>query len=607
MKKFLLSVNLLLLIPQIIQAVESEPVVVTATRTAQTIDDTLAPVSVFTRDDIERLQPQSIQDLLKGSPGLSISNNGGLGKVTSFFLRGTESDHILVLIDGIRVGSATLGTTMFQHIPIEQIERIEIVRGPHSSLYGSDAIGGVIQIFTRKGKGNRKLTPSISFMAGSYNTKQLTADISGGTDKVWFNASLGILDSDGFNACNGEPATAGCFTTEPDKDGYERTSASARAGFKLNDKMNLDFNWLRSENETMFDGGFQNESESYQEVLGAKLDMNLTAKWQAILSVGRSTDDIDSYLNGVFSSNFHTDRDSLSFQNDITLADNKLLTVGIDYLDDKIESTTSYPVTSRDNVGVFAQYLAQYGVHSFQLSIRNDDNERSGNHTTGSINWGHEIGNGLKVRASYGTAFKAPTFNELYFPFFGSANAQPEKSKSLEIGITSQQQKSSWAINVFNTKVDDLLAYDSSISAVANIQKTELTGIEAEAATRIAGWSLTGNLTLLDPVNKSAGSNNGNVLPRRAEQSLRIDMDKKFGKYSLGASLNGESHRYDDLANTRRLGSYATIDLRASYKLAKAWLLQGRIENLFDKDYELASYYNQPERSIYLTIGYQPE
>ncbi len=176
-------------------------IVITPTRTAKTADQSLTPVSVITRADIERSQAQSVQELLRGGAGIAVANNGGDGKISAVFLRGSNSGHVLVLVDGIKHGSATAGTTAFEHIPVDQIERIEVVRGPRSSLYGSEAIGGVIQIFTRKGGG--KLTPSFSVTGGSYDTGKATVGLSGGGDHAWFNVNASGASTGGFNSCDG--------------------------------------------------------------------------------------------------------------------------------------------------------------------------------------------------------------------------------------------------------------------------------------------------------------------------------------------------------------------------------------------------------------------
>lgn len=603
-----LAASLLLLNSYSIHAADdtAEPIIVTATRTAQTADETLAAVTVITRQDIERQQATSVVDLLRGTPGLGLSNNGGLGKATSVFLRGTESDHVLVLIDGVKVGSATLGTTAFQDIPIDQIERIEIVRGPRSSLYGSEAIGGVIQIFTRKGGG--PLKPYLSLGGGSYQTYNASAGVSGGGERGWFNLGASGITTEGFNACNGKPSPggAGCFAYEPDKDGYRNASGSVRAGYRFTSGAEVDVNALRAEGKNQFDGSFVNDSKSTQQVLGGRLRFAPLAAWHMTLAAGQSQDDSDNFKDGVFKSRFNTTRDTATLQNDVTLGQAHLVTVGLDYQNDKVDSTTAYAVTSRDNKGLFAQYQGTFGPQNVQLAVRGDDNEQFGERTTGGLAWGYDLDRDLRLTASYGTAFKAPTFNELYFPGYGNPNLQPEESRSYEVGLRGKGAWGGWSLNAYQTDVNDLIAYDASINAAANVEQARIRGIEAALSARLRDWQLRSALTLLDPENRASGTNYGKVLPRRAEQALRLDLDRVLGRFRVGGTLFAEGRRYDDLANTREMGGYAVVGLRGEYAFAKAWRLQARIENLFDKEYETASFYNQPGRSFFVTLRYQP-
>lgn len=596
-----------------------EAIIVTATRTAQTADASLASVSVITREDIERRQAQSVADLLQGEPGLSISTNGGAGKASSLFLRGTESDHVLVLVDGVKVGSATLGTVGFEHIPLTQIERIEIVRGPRSSLYGSEAIGGVIQIFTRQGGG--ATTPYFSAMSGSNRTYEGVLGVSGGGHNGWFNASLGGYGTEGFNACNGVMDVAGCFTREPDKDGYRRRSGSLRAGYRFENGAQLDAFWTRTRGRTHYDqaDGFDpitflgiengpNYAEIVQETIGASVKLRPAPVWQLSLLAGQGRDQSDNFRSGgVFDSRFNTRRDTISFQNDLTISGNHIVTLGSDYQNDQVGSTTAYTVSARDNKAVFSQYQGTFGPFNAQAALRRDNNEQFGHHNTGSGALGFRPDKDLNFFVSHGTAFKAPTFNELYYPFFGNPSLQPETSRSTEVGMRGLLDGTRWSLAAFQTEVGQLIAYDASTSAVANVATARLRGVEATVATKLMGWDSRSALTLLDPKNQTPGAYQGNDLPRRAHESFRFEADRALGNpFRVGATLRGEGRRYDDLANTRELKPYAVADLRGEYLVTRDWRLQARVENLFNKDYETAAYYNQPGRGLTLTVRYEP-
>ncbi len=582
-------------------AVETNPIVVTATRTAQTVDETLASVTVLSRQDIEKQQAQSVQDLLRNVAGIDIGNNGGSGKSTSIFIRGTESDHVLVLIDGIKVGSATLGTTAFEHIPVEQIERIEIVRGPRSSLYGSEAIGGVIQIFTRK----QQASPYITIGGGSYDSFFSSVGLSRNNKHGWISLNVAGQDTNGFNSCKGS-LSAACFAVEPDKDGYHSRSGNLRAGYQFANGLEVSAHALHADADSQFDG-FENEGKTIQQVLGGTLSFSPMDIWQFSLIAGRSKDKANNFTNGVFSSRFNTERDTFSWQNNLTIDENHLVSLGIDHQNDSINSTTAYEATSRNDTGFFAQYQGVYANNDILLSLRQEDNSQFGGHTTSNAAWGTTLAFDLRVSASYGTAFKAPTFNELYFPNFGNANLNPEESRSTELAISQKiKPHTHWSINLYETRIDNLIAFDANLFIPANIRQARIRGIEATFDTRLAGWMLQSQLTLTDPKDRSHGINDGKVLPRRAQQSLHLTADHQFGKITFGGSLLAKGRRYDNLANSVRLNGYTTIDLRAEYRLDKDWRLQTRIENLLDQDYETAALYNQAGRSLYITLRYQP-
>ncbi|MBS4099014.1 MAG: TonB-dependent vitamin B12 receptor [Sulfuricella sp.] len=607
MKQRILPAALMLLGTQSLFAAPAatlDPVIVTATRTAQTADETLAAVTLLTRADIERQQAHSVIDLLRGLPGIDIVNNGGMGKTSSVLMRGAEGGHVLVLIDGVHTGSATLGSTPIEQLPIEQIERIEIVRGPRSSLYGSEAIGGVIQIFTRKGGG--PLTPSLSVRVGSNRTFQSAASLSGGGDNTWYSMSMSGLDSAGFNACNGQTNVGGCFTSEPDRDGYRNLAGAARGGMRLENGAEIDVNWLRSNSKTQFDGDYVNEAKTAQQVLGGTVRYSPLAAWRLSLAAGRSLDLSDNFKNSVWMSRFDTRRDTVSLQNDLTIGASQLLTLGFDYQNDGIDSDTVYTQTSRSNRGGYAQFMADSGAHSVQASLRSDDNSQFGRRGTGSLGWGYKLSDGLRLNAAYGTAFKAPTFNDLYYPGYGNANLKPEESRSGELGLRGNQGGVNWSLNAFQTDIDNLIAFNAATFLPGNVNTARIRGLEGNAGMQVAEWRINAGLTLLDPENRSAGSYQGKRLARRAEQTLRLDLDRDIGPARIGATLIAAGERYDDLANTRKLGGYATLDLRAEYALDKEWRIQAKAVNLFDRAYETASFYNQPGRSVFLTLRYQP-
>ncbi|MCB1561688.1 MAG: TonB-dependent vitamin B12 receptor [Xanthomonadales bacterium] len=580
-----------------------EPVVVTASRGEQSLANTLAATTVIDRDDIDRLEPDSLPELLRRIPGVSISNNGGFGKESSLFLRGTESDQTLLLIDGVRVASATAGKAALQDIPVDQIERIEVVRGPYSSLYGSDAIGGVIQIFTRRPKGETSINGRLAI--GSYDTRRASAGISGRGEHGWASLQLSHQRTDGINACRGygAPIFAGCYIDEPDLDGYRNNSVSLNADYDFSDALRAEINALRANGFSEFDGGFANQADNAQQVLGGKLSYRTNGGSTFALRLGRQSDLAESFHDGVHSSDFNTHRREASLQVDSDVASGRL-SAGFDWRGERVDSDTAFDRTRRTNRALFGQWLRSAEQWSLQASVRRDDDSQFGGATTGSLLGGWKLSEGLRLTASYGTAFRAPSFNELYYPGFSNPDLKPERSRSAELSLRGQGGALDWSINAYQTHIRDLIALDASW-VPANIDRARIRGVELEAAADWAGWRWNGNLAWLDPRNDGGGVNDGNLLPRRARETARLDADRDLGDdWQFGFSVTAAGHRYDDGGNLSRLGGYATTDLRLGYTVNPDWSLQINAYNVFDREYETAAYYNQPDRHWLLSLRY---
>jgi vitamin B12 transporter len=598
-------------------ATDLDEVVVTGTRTDVAVRDSLAPVQVIARADIERSQSRSLIDLLKGRAGIGFTNQGGLGKLSTINIRGTESDHVLVLVDGIRIGSATAGLASFQDLPVDQIERIEIVRGPRSSLYGSEAIGGVIQIFTRRG--GKGLSRVLRVGGGSNNLREASGGFAYGGERGWIGANAAYQETDGTNACRGAgfPVFQGCFTDEPDDDGYRNVSLNVRGGYRLTDALTLEGHALNADAFNEFDGSIfgGNEADNVQQVLGSKLTWKPSAATTLTAQVGRASDKSDNHFadaaagTRTFVSTFDTRRDTASLQGDFVFADRHLLTAGADWQRDEVTSTVTFadsaltPIESRDNTGVFVEYQGRFGAQQVQASVRNDDNDQFGNHVTGSLGWGLGFGSGFKLSVTAGTGFKAPTFNDLYYPFSGNEFLEPERSKTLDIGLAQYADNWNWSFNVYETRIDDLIALDSNWLP-ANTEEARIRGAELTGTMTLAGFDIAAQVSHVDPRNHTAGLNYDNLLARRARNTARVDVDRAFGGFRVGLTANGASHRYDNAANSVRLAGYGTLDLRLEYAITDEWSLQARASNVFDRQYETIAWYNQPGREYGLSLRY---
>lgn len=577
-----------------------DDIVVTAARLAQPVSDVIGSVTVITRADIQRRQVQSVQDLLRGETGIDIANTGGLGKLNSMLVRGADADQVLVLVNGVRVGSATAGTTRIEYIPVDQIERIEIVRGPRSSLYGADAIGGVVQIFT-----TRANSPSVAFSSGSHDTRNASASFGVDNESAWFSIAGNYLESQGFNSCKAS-FIGGCFTDEPDDDGFRNASGTLRAGYRWGDFADIEASLLHASGMTEYDGDFSNETRFTQSVASAKARISPVSDWNLVLLAGNSRDDGDEFKDGVFAGRFDTDRRNASLQSDWSFAPGQLLSLGVDYVDDRIDSTTAYDETSRDNTGVFGQYKGRFGRHEVLASARRDDNEQFGSHSTGNLGWKWFISERFAFTAAWGSAFLAPNFNDLYYPGFSNPDLKPEQSDSYEIGVSGTASALRWSLAAFETQNDDLIAFDFATFLPQNVSEARIRGIEAEVRTAWNDWSFAVGYTGLDPRNRAVGANYDNILPRRARQSGRLDIGYSFGALQLGTIVTAQGSRYDDLANTARLPGYTVVDFIGEFSFGGGWSVQGKIANAFDRDYETARFYYQDGRTYFATVRYQP-
>jgi len=589
-----------------------DTVLVTANRSASTLGDTIVPAQVIDRAEIERTQARDLPELLRGRAGIQIGNSGGPGKLTSVFMRGSESDHVLVLVDGVRIGSATAGLAAFQDIPVDQIERVEIVRGPRSSLYGSEAIGGVIQIFTRRNTG--AMSPHARIGVGSHNLREASAGIGGRAGRGWFGVDAAFQRTDGIDSCRGSGTLfQGCFVDEPDRDGYRNRSLNLRGGVELAEGLTFEANALRAEAFNEYDGSVfgGNEADNVQQVAGGKLTYTPSDVVTLTAQAGRNHDESTTYFRDIDAGTrvdvgqIDSRRDTASVQADFGLAPTQRFSLGFDWTSDHVDGDTDYALTTRDNFAVFSEYTARFGAHRVQAGVRYDDNEQFGGHTTGSLGWGRDLDHGLRLNASAATSFKAPTFNDLYFPYGANPDLEPERAKTANLGLAQYGDTWNWSINVFESRVDDLIFLDSNFEP-QNIQQARIRGAELTFATTLAGFDLSTELSHVDPRDRSDNANNGNLLARRARNSGRFDIDRAFGDFRLGTTLRASSSRYDNATNTARVAGHGTLDLRAAWAFSPDWTLEARATNVLDKDYETVNWYYQPGRAYGLALRWAP-
>ncbi len=582
-------------------AVELAEIVVTATRTPLSVSQVPAASTIVTRDDIERQQVKSLPEILKTLAGVDITESGGPGKATGVFLRGTESDHVLFLVNGIRIGSASAGLTSLELLPVTQIDRIEVIRGPRASQWGSEAIGGVIQIFTRTGSGDPGMSAGAG--AGTFGSYAINGGVGGEIKHTDYRLDGSYFRTRGFDTR--QPVSGPFGLDQPDDDGYDNASIHARVGHRFDNGVEVDSFIWRTSGTTEFDGSFQDETDFLQQVIGGSAVYAPIQGWKFTLRAGENRDDSDNFApDGSFASRFDTKRQELSIQNDFSVAQHQLFTLGADLRKEKVAGSTDFTATSRDNTGVFTQYLAAAGSHQLLASLRYDDNEAYGTDTNGGLGWSYRWPDGVRVYASYGTAFKAPSFNELFFPAFGNPDLSPETSKSYELGVEGRQHWGEWGVHAYRTDIDDLIVTVSDpltgVFFADNVDRARIEGVEAELATDFAGWQVTAIASLLTPNNRSTGKR----LRRRVKKSLSLDVSRGLGRWRASARLLAQGDRFEDAQNTIRLAGYGVVDLIGQYRFTRQLSVRAKIGNLFDKQYQTADTFNSRDRNIFVSLHY---
>ena len=595
-----------------------ENIIVTGTRIPTQISESLSAVTLFQRADIERLQASDLFDLMSHVPGSSLVRNGGRGSSTSMSLRGNQSDHTLFLMDGVRIGSATTGGAALAAINLSTVQRIEIIRGPKSNLYGADAIGGVVNIITRKTELSRVLNVEAGF--GSNGTQDTTILLGANGDKYSLTAVVNHLDTDGIDNTESKAGING------DDDGFTKDSMAINYQYQVTDRALWKVTYNQNDTKADYDnncsiGSWPNSSPvdcdiySSGEVsaLASTMDMNISEQWQTSFQIGHTLDegserarniDLSTTNNG---GKFNTKKTEATWVNTLGLAAGQTLMLGLDYQKQEVDSSTVYNEESRENSAGFAQFQTQLGAVDTNLGIRYDDNEQFGSHTTASFLAGIDLSETLRLVGSFGEGFKAPTFNDLYYPGFGNASFVPEESKNIEIGLNADLGNVSATLALFNNNIENLIQYNSATFASDQTAEVEITGLEFNVNTEVSGWTLSLSGAVIDPENKS----NGKLLRRRAEQSMMFDAGTTLNGVAIGVSVRSESHRYDDAANTVRLGGYTTTAMRASYRINDNWLVKARVNNLTDKNYVTASSFSLGNymslgREAMITVAYTP-
>ncbi|MDZ4202521.1 MAG: TonB-dependent receptor [Gallionella sp.] len=594
-----------------------DEVMVTATRVPQPLDRALTHTTVIDQKAIRTSQAVDVASLLKNLAGVEIYQSGGIGKQSSLFMRGTNSTHALVLLDGVRIGSATAGMTAIDQLMLDQLERIEVVRGNVSSLYGSEGIGGVIQIFTRRGK----RTPSFSVGggAGTHNTQRAAAGFGGEVADASFDVRVSTFRTDGVSSVKSSLVP----TVNPDRDGYDNTSLSVNAVYRFSADDSLLLSLFDSLADSRTDNSFGlmtdvNESTANVGKVSLASDNRIGDFWQSRLQWSQGVDDTRNFLNGVpdivLGAQFKTVSDQLAWQNTLQLGEHSVLNLGVEQLKQRVSSSTVFTRTSRTDDSVYAGYSGVYGAHQVQANLRRDRYSDFGVADTYLLGYGYALTDAWRVTASAGTAFKAPTLNDLFYPFVnygfgfsyaGNPNLKPERSRNTELGLhyTAGGQRAD--LVYFDNRIRDLIVNNNlPASTMINLGEARIDGFEVAYAGRFGDTELKAALTLQDP----RDSQTGLALLRRAKSFASMGATRQFGVLRMGGEWQHSGSRVDVDINTftrTTLAGYDVFNLTASYALDKRLDLSLRVDNLLDKDYMLAHGYNTLGRTLFIGLNYR--
>ncbi len=585
-----------------------DPVIVTATRTPTRANDVLADYVYIGPEEIADAGQSSLVQLLQRQRGVEISSNGGSGAIASVFLRGANSGQTLVLIDGVRSQSTNSGSPSWQAIPLSLISHIEIIFGPQSSLYGSDAIGGVVQIFTKTGDGPLQVGASSGY--GTYGTSISDASIYGSTSgdqKIRYSLSATVENAAGFNTIASNNSSINNYnTTQP--MGYTRSGGAGRLSQEWSRGQEVGMQVFASRNNSQYPvfsssksiGNQINDVSTY--ALYSK--NQFTDKWKSLIQIAQSYD-LGQALTPSSNAVTNSRQNIYTWQNDIYVGKDLVQFVAERKVA-SVYSTSGRGLSLDQTTNSFAgAYQLKRESHLGNVSLRSDNITDYGPQTTGNIAYGFFFTKQLRANINYGTGFKAPSFYDLYYPNYGVPTLKPEKSKNSEIGIHYETKKFDVRVIAYSNTITNLIQYSSSgcpsgySSCANNVANAKITGLSIGGTARLGSLSFRGSFDQQNPIDERTGF----VLAKRARQFGNIGAEYKDTKMVVGAEGTFQANR-NDFSNTGYMGGYGLFNLYGNYEFAKDWTLFGRWNNILNKNYQLSYGYNTPGSNLFVGVRY---
>jgi vitamin B12 transporter len=601
------------------QGIEVNPVVVSASRMEQPLSYALSSVSVIGRADIDKSQAVTLADLLQGEAGFEFGRNGGPGTTTSFFMRGQDSTNVVVMVDGVRAQTDGIGSLTMTDYPLGQIEKIEILRGNAGALYGESAIGGVINIQTRKGKGAPQAYGSMSY--GTYNTRGVTVGYGGELDGKSFDLNAGGAKSDGFSTMN---KLQNPLTNSGD-NGYSKNNIALRFENKVTQNLNVGVRVSSNTSDTSYD---KNSPDTYlfkttNDAYSIYARQQISDKWNSSIDLTHATLKYQDFKNASplpasdGSSALNGKQNALRWNNVYEINPNQKVVFGIDVLRDDYDANGTYGYrTTRNTNGYFAGLTSIFDKLTTQVNLRHDqvsvDRTESNqtklnttNISTGLLGAGYQIDRNWRLTTTVSTAFRAPTAYEAYT----TPSLKPETHNSKEAGASYQSEQSLTRLVYFETATSNAIISPDWVSYV-NVGEVRNKGLEATLRANWRGHSIKASLVSQDPWDVT----NNKALERRARHYGSVDISRPLGAYDVGSRVYMAGSRTDtDWVSNGGSGTsvvsngYALWSFYASRKIDNEWTARVKLENAFDRQYQLAYGYNTPGRGIYATLQYQPK